>query len=80
MLSISYSRGKEKKNLLETHHYSIEDTTSPPKKVYLDDYNDVVKGCLMIPKEVEHTVKVTPCKANQIKYNKVKITCLYLIN
>jgi len=71
---------KRNKNLLKTHHCSVVDTTPPPKKAYLDAYNAIVKGCLMISKEVEHTVKVTTWKANQIKNNEVKISCLYLIN
>jgi len=35
---------------------------------------------MTIPKEVIRAIRVVTQKANQIKYHKVSISCLYLIN
>jgi hypothetical protein len=69
-----------KKNFLETHCHFVVDTTSLPERAHRDDSNATKKGRTMTPKEKVRAIRATTQKANQIKYHRVSISCLYLSN
>jgi hypothetical protein len=41
------------------------DTTLPLERAHLDRSNDITKGCMIVPKEVECLVRATIRKANE---------------
>jgi hypothetical protein len=50
------------------------------RKSSLRYFKVIAKGCMMTLKEVAHPAKATTLKVNQIKYYKLSILCLHLIN
>ena len=78
-LSISYLEGKKNKSLLQTHCRSALDTALPSEKARRDGFNITAKDCTTTLKKATHAIKATTRKANQTKYCKVSILCLYLI-
>jgi len=73
-------RRRRKKNPSETHRPSTIDGSPPPKSVYQDSFNPIEKGCTTISKEDAHATRAMTHKANQTKYYKMNISCLYLSN
>jgi len=81
MLSIPYSRGKKKEKfvgdllllLYGQHPYH-------QKRFNWDESNTSVKSCTTIMTKVAYIIRTITQKPNQRKYNKVSISCLYLIH
>ena len=71
---------RRKKSPLRTHYSSAVYTAPPPKRTRQVGSNTNSKGYMMTSKETVCIIGATTQKANQIKYNEVSISYLYLIN
>jgi len=56
------------------------DITPPLESANQKGFNTISEGCTTPPREATRVVKSMTQKTNQIKYYKVSISCLYLIN
>jgi hypothetical protein len=66
--------------MLDTHHRFVVDITLSLERAHREDFNTNAKNCMTTPREAARVVTATTPKANQIKYLKVSLSYLYLIN